>query len=148
MQLSHIYARSENRVIGRDGGIPWRLPDDFAHFKRTTMGRPIIMGRRTYEDHESALPGRLNIVVSRDADYKAADGVVLAPSLEDAIARAKNLDPSQRTGGREVGLVAYEPGRGEHDDQEWGHGEEATNQRGRHEERAAFDEAFDALGQL
>lgn len=88
--LALIYARSDNRCIGKDGRIPWRLPDEFAHFKRTTMGRPIIMGRKTYEDHESALPGRLNIVVTSKQDYKVAAGVELAPSLEDAIARAED----------------------------------------------------------
>jgi len=88
LRLAHIYARSENRVIGRDGRIPWRLPDDFAHFKRTTMGRPIIMGRKTYEDHESALPGRLNLVVTSNAGYEAAEGVVVAASLDEAIGRA------------------------------------------------------------
>jgi dihydrofolate reductase len=85
MTLSMIYARSANYCIGKDGRIPWHLPDEFAHFKRTTLGKPIIMGRKTYEDHQSALPGRLNIVVSRQADYKLAEGVVLAPSLDAAI---------------------------------------------------------------
>ncbi|MFN3167833.1 MAG: dihydrofolate reductase [Phycisphaeraceae bacterium] len=86
--LAHIYARSENRVIGAGGRIPWRLPDDFRHFKRTTMGRPIIMGRKTYEDHESALPGRLNLVVTSNPDYQAAGGVVVTRSLDEAIERA------------------------------------------------------------
>ena len=88
LKLAHIYARSTNRVIGADGRIPWRLPDDFKHFKRTTMGCPIIMGRKTYEDHESALPGRLNLVVTSNADYQAADGVEVITSLEAAIERA------------------------------------------------------------
>lgn len=87
-QLAQIYARSKNHVIGKDGQIPWRLPDDFKHFKRTTLGCPIIMGRRTYEDHESALPGRLNLVVTRDASYRAADGVEVVTSLDEAIRRA------------------------------------------------------------
>lgn len=87
--LALIYARSENHCIGKDGRIPWRLPDEFAHFKRTTMGRPIIMGRKTYEDHESALPGRLNIVVTSNEGYEVAEGVELASSLDDAIARAE-----------------------------------------------------------
>ena len=64
------------------------MPDDFAHFKRTTMGKPIIMGRRTYEDHASALPGRLNIVITRRDDYRVAQGVVVAESLDAALARA------------------------------------------------------------
>lgn len=88
MNLAQIYARSENRVIGADGRIPWRLPDDFKHFKQTTMGCPIIMGRKTYEDHESALPGRLNLVITRQPDYKAVDGVEVVSSLEAAIDRA------------------------------------------------------------
>ncbi|MEM7681550.1 MAG: dihydrofolate reductase [Planctomycetota bacterium] len=88
MLLSLIYARSRNRVIGADGGIPWRLPDDFAHFKRTTLGKPIVMGRKTYEDHNSALPGRLNLVVTRNIDYAVAKGVEVMPSLEAALARA------------------------------------------------------------
>lgn len=88
MPLSLIYARSENHCIGKAGRIPWRLPDDFKHFKRTTMGKPIIMGRRTYEDHESALPGRLNVVITRQPDYRAAEGVVVVDSLDAALDRA------------------------------------------------------------
>ncbi|MEM9020520.1 MAG: dihydrofolate reductase [Planctomycetota bacterium] len=87
--LSLIYARSENHCIGKAGRIPWRLPDDFAHFKRTTMGRPIIMGRKTYEDHESALPGRLNLVVTRNPAYRPAQGVGVCGSLEDALTLAR-----------------------------------------------------------
>lgn len=103
MHLAHIYARSENRVIGKDGRIPWRLPDDFAHFKRTTMGRPIIMGRKTYEDHQSALPGRLNLVVTSNAAYQAAAGVEVLTSLDAAIERAgKDSDLAFIIGG--VGL--------------------------------------------
>jgi len=86
--ISLIYARSKNHCIGIDGRIPWKLPDDFAHFKKTTMGKPIIMGRKTYEDHSSALPGRLNIVVTRQAGYCAAEGVVVVGSLDAAIERA------------------------------------------------------------
>ena len=88
LNLAQIYARSENRVIGADGKIPWRLPDDFKHFKQTTMGCPIIMGRKTYEDHESALPGRLNLVVTSNANYKAAEGIEVVTSLDTAIERA------------------------------------------------------------
>jgi dihydrofolate reductase len=85
--VSLIFARSENRCIGRDGRVPWRLPDEMEHFKRTTMGHPVVMGRRTYEDHESALPGRLNLVVtSRPALPLPAD-VERAPTLEAALAR-------------------------------------------------------------
>jgi len=90
MTLALIYARSENHCIGKGGRIPWRLPDDFAHFKRTTMGCPIIMGRKTYEDHESALPGRLNIVVTRQVGYRTADGVAVVDSLEAAYDLARS----------------------------------------------------------
>jgi dihydrofolate reductase len=88
IELAQIYARSENRVIGQAGRIPWRLPDDFKHFKQTTMGCPIIMGRKTYEDHESALPGRLNLVITSQQDYKAVEGVEVVSSLDAAIDRA------------------------------------------------------------
>lgn len=86
--VAQIYARSENRIIGADGRIPWRLPDDFKHFKQTTMGRPIIMGRKTYEDHQSALPGRLNLVVTSNADYQAAEGVEVVTSVDASLVRA------------------------------------------------------------
>lgn len=103
MNLAQIYARSENRVIGVDGRIPWRLPDDFKHFKKTTMGKPIVMGRKTYEDHESALPGRLNLVVTSNAEYQAAEGVEVVTSLDAAIERAaKESDQAFIIGG--VGL--------------------------------------------
>lgn len=89
MSYSLIYARSLNHCIGKDGHIPWRLPNDFKHFKKTTMGSAVIMGRKTYEDHCCAFPGRLNIVVSRNADYEVVEGVHLVTSLDDAIALAK-----------------------------------------------------------
>ncbi|MEH6593380.1 MAG: dihydrofolate reductase [Halioglobus sp.] len=87
--ISLIYARSQNHCIGRNGGLPWNLPDDFAHFENTTMGQAIIMGRKTYEDHKSLLRGRRNIVISAQADYKTVQGVELAHSLDLAIALAK-----------------------------------------------------------
>ena len=83
--LSLIYARSLDHCIGDEGRVPWHLPDDYAHFENMTMGKPIIMGRRTYEDHHSALPGRFNIVVSTQPDYRAADGVTVVASLCEAI---------------------------------------------------------------
>ncbi len=91
MLLSLIYARSENRVIGRDGGLPWRLPDDFRHFKRTTMGHPLVMGRRTFEDHNTALPGRTNIVLT-SRDRIDVDGIVVRRSLEEALAPYRGTD--------------------------------------------------------
>jgi dihydrofolate reductase len=83
-RVNLIVARSRNGVIGRDGALPWRLPEDLAFFKRTTMGHPIVMGRRTWESIGRPLPGRRNIVVSRRADYTAA-GAEVAPSLDEAL---------------------------------------------------------------
>ena len=83
-----VLAASENGVIGKNNALPWDLPDDLKHFKHTTMGCPILMGRKTYEDHKSALPGRRNIVISRQPDYAVVEGIDLADSLETAIAMA------------------------------------------------------------
>ena len=72
-QLSLIVAMDENRLIGSNNDLPWHLPADLAFFKRTTMGKPIIMGRRTFESIGRALPGRRNIVVTRDPEFSAED---------------------------------------------------------------------------
>ena len=107
MNLSLIYARSDNFCIGQSGKIPWRLPDEFAHFRRTTMGCPIVMGRRTYEDHASALPGRLNIVITRQADYRMAEGVLMAPTLNEALALSqRNGDEVFVIGGAHLFIAA------------------------------------------
>ena len=91
LNLCLIYARSENYCIGKAGKVPWHLPDEYAHFKRTTLGKPIIMGRKTYEDHESLLPGRMNLVVTQRSDYVAAPGVEVVPSFASALARASEV---------------------------------------------------------
>ena len=83
-RITLIVARARNGVIGRDGKLPWRLPEDLAFFKRTTMGQPIVMGRRTWESIGRPLPGRRNIVVSRQAGF-LADGAETAPSLDEAL---------------------------------------------------------------
>jgi dihydrofolate reductase len=85
--LTLIVARAQNGVIGRDNALPWRLPEDLAFFKRTTMGAPIIMGRKTHESIGRALPGRRNIVVTRDAS-KRFPGCDTATSLDEALALA------------------------------------------------------------
>ena len=74
--ISLIVAVSENNVIGKEGGIPWYMPADLAHFKQTTMGHPIIMGRKTHESIGRTLPGRYNVVITRQKDHQAADGYV------------------------------------------------------------------------
>jgi dihydrofolate reductase len=83
--LSLIYARSLDYCIGRGGQVPWHLPDEFAHFQRTTLHHAVIMGRKTYEDHNTLLPDRLNIVLTTAPDYTAASGVVVARSFEEAL---------------------------------------------------------------
>lgn len=84
MILSSIVAMSENRVIGVDNQLPWHLPEDLKYFKRITMGHPIIMGRKTYESIGRPLPGRTNIVVTRQAEWDA-EGVVATHSVDEAL---------------------------------------------------------------
>jgi len=80
---SLVVAMARNRVIGRDNALPWRLPADLAYFKRVTMGHPVIMGRRTWESIGKPLPGRLNIVVSRNPQFRAP-GCTVVGSLDEA----------------------------------------------------------------
>lgn len=90
--ISIVVAMGHGRVIGRDNGLLWHLPGDLKHFKKVTDGHPVIMGRKTWEslpEKFRPLPGRTNIVVTRDASY-AAPGAVLAPSVEAALESAKN----------------------------------------------------------
>lgn len=85
-RLNLIYARARNGVIGRDNQLPWHLPEDLAHFKRTTLGCPVIMGRKTWESlppRFRPLPGRLNIVVTRDPRWQS-EGARVAHSLAEA----------------------------------------------------------------
>lgn len=88
--VAMIVAVGANGVIGSEGEIPWRLPTDFAHFKRTTLGKPLIMGRKTFESIGKPLPGRTNIIVTRRADYSPV-GVVVAGSLGEALARGQEI---------------------------------------------------------
>ncbi|RWO94976.1 MAG: dihydrofolate reductase [Mesorhizobium sp.] len=88
MDVAIYVAIAENGVIGRDGGLPWRLSSDLKRFKADTMGKPIIMGRKTYEGIGRPLPGRLNVVVTRDKAWRA-EGVEVVHSLDDAISLAK-----------------------------------------------------------
>ncbi len=97
--ISLIVAAAENGVIGRDGRIPWHLPGDLPRFKQLTMGHPIIMGRKTYESIGQPLPGRYNIIVTRDGRYRAR-GAVVAHSIEEALQKARQAD-----GGDEVFVI-------------------------------------------
>lgn len=90
MRLALIWAQSQNRVIGRNNALPWYLPEDLRYFKQVTMGKPIIMGRKTYESIGRPLPGRTNIVISRNPDLKI-DGVRVVASLEAAIDLAEKI---------------------------------------------------------
>ena len=87
--ISAIYAVSENGVIGVDNDLPWRLPDDLKFFKSKTMGKPIIMGRKSFESIGKALPKRRNIVLTRNKDFHA-EGVEIYQSLEAALEACKD----------------------------------------------------------
>lgn len=76
--ISFVWAEDRNHIIGKNGHLPWKLPNDMKHFKNVTMGHPIVMGRRTYESFPNGpLPNRLNIVISRNPNYRVPDSVVL-----------------------------------------------------------------------
>ena len=106
MKLGLIYARARNGVIGKAGALPWHLPEDLAHFKRLTLGCPVIMGRKTWEsvpERFRPLPGRLNIVVTRQAGWSPI-GASTASSLAEAIALATGQPLAWVIGG--AGLFA------------------------------------------
>ena len=90
-----VLAVADNGVIGAAGKIPWRIPEDMKRFKALTIGRPLIVGRKTWESFpKRPLPGRTNIVITRDADYRA-EGAVVVHSLEAALAKAQAENPSE-----------------------------------------------------
>jgi dihydrofolate reductase len=97
MELVLVVARAKNGVIGKDGALPWHLPEDLKRFKRMTVGKPVIMGRKTFESIGKPLPGRHNIVLTRDAAWRA-EGVSVAANLAEAVAAA-GLDPRARADG-------------------------------------------------
>ena len=84
MILSLLVAAAENNVIGKDNKLPWHLPNDLKYFKNQTWGMPILMGRKTFESIGKPLPGRKNIVITRNTDWKS-DGTLVVHSLDDAI---------------------------------------------------------------
>lgn len=94
MTVSIIAAVADNLVIGHKNQMPWHLPADLKHFKELTLGSAVVMGRKTHESIGRALPGRLNVVISRNAEY-SSDGITLAASLEEAIAAAKDSGAKQ-----------------------------------------------------
>ena len=101
MRLALIVAMAENRVIGRNNELPWRIPADLGHFKTLTMGKPIIMGRRTHESIGRPLPGRDNIVITADRQYQA-DGCQVVHSIDQALEAAGDCEEAMIIGGAEL----------------------------------------------
>ncbi len=107
MKLAVIVAQATNRVIGRANKLPWHLPEDLKYFKKVTLGKPIIMGRKTFESIGRPLPGRTNIVVTRDAGY-SRPGIEVVHSLDAAVTLADSLceingiDEAMLIGGAEL----------------------------------------------
>src|SRR3989344_264485 len=97
-RVSIVVAIGKNRAIGKDGKLPWHIPEDLKHFKTLTMGHPVILGRKTFDSIIAArgepLPGRTNIVITRDADWQY-EGVVVVHSLEEGLAKARQLDAEE-----------------------------------------------------
>jgi dihydrofolate reductase len=104
MQISLIAAMGENRVIGAGNTIPWHLPADFKHFKELTTGHPVVMGRKTFESIGKPLPGRANIVITRDESYRR-DGITAVTSPEAALSAAATAEGADEVfiiGGAEI----------------------------------------------
>jgi dihydrofolate reductase len=103
MRISIIVAASDNNVIGINNMLPWRLPTDLKYFKSTTLGKPIVMGRKTFESLGKALPGRPNIVITRQTDYQP-EGAYVVSSIEEGIAKAKTFEGEELfiTGGSQI----------------------------------------------
>lgn len=103
MTIAFIVAASLNNVIGKNGHLPWHLPNDMKFFKQTTIGHPIIMGRKTFDELGKALPNRENIVITRNKDFKA-HGAHVVPSLEAALELARHYSNGEIfiTGGGEI----------------------------------------------
>jgi len=101
MTISIIVAASRNNVIGAGGDLPWRLSDDLKRFKATTMGKPIVMGRKTWDSIGRRLPGRQNVVITRQAGF-AADGCDIVASQEEAIAVTAGAEEVMVIGGSQV----------------------------------------------
>ncbi len=110
MKLAIIVAAAKNGVIGTNNQLPWHLPQDLKYFKAVTFGKPVIMGRKTFESIGRPLPGRTNIVITRDPQWQAAAGVIVVNSIESALESAQrvfgglesNLDEAMIIGGAEI----------------------------------------------
>jgi dihydrofolate reductase len=105
-RISLVLAMASNGMIGVEGGMPWRIPEDMKHFKAVTMGKPIVMGRKTWDSFpKKPLPGRANIVITRDLNWRA-EGAVVAHSLDDALAHAGAAEEIAVIGGAQVYKLA------------------------------------------
>jgi dihydrofolate reductase len=102
VRIAMIAGVAENGVIGSEQTIPWRVPSDMAFFKKTTMGKPILMGRKQYETVGKPLPGRTNIVITRQRDYRP-EGVLVFHSIDDALAKAREI--AQADGVDEIMII-------------------------------------------
>lgn len=101
--ISLIVAHDPHRVIGTNNELPWHIPEDLKYFKEETMGKAMVMGRKTYESIGRPLPGRLSIVITRDETYMAAEGVVIVHNVGDAIEKAREYaDEVMVIGGAEI----------------------------------------------
>lgn len=89
---SHICAMSDNRVIGRNNKLPWHIPEDLQFFKEKTLNKVVIMGRKTFESLGKPLPKRLNIIITRQSNYKVPDNVIVCPSLEAVQPLCRSMD--------------------------------------------------------
>lgn len=103
MRKALIVAMSQNRTIGRNNQLPWYLPGDLKYFKQATMGKPIIMGRKTWDSIGRPLPGRMNVVISRNPEWSAPAGTVGAASLNEALKKAEAH--AELEGGDEVMII-------------------------------------------
>ena len=112
MTISLVVAAATNNAIGKDGKLPWHLPNDMKHFKNMTWGMPVVMGRKTFESLGKVLPGRKNIVISRQPGWQA-DGVVTVKNIEDALFVARETDAKEVMviGGGEIYKALFEKAR-------------------------------------
>jgi dihydrofolate reductase len=99
--ISLVVAMARNHVIGRDNALPWRLPEDMKRFKAVTWGKPILMGRRTFESIGKPLPGRTNVVLTRDPHWQA-EGTIAVRSVEEALSRVSQAPELVAIGGAEI----------------------------------------------
>ncbi len=105
--ISFIWGQDRNRLIGRNNALPWKLPADMAWFKKSTMGKPILMGRKTYESIGRPLPGRTNLILTRQADLQV-EGCTVVHSLDEAKSVVPDADEIMVMGGAEIYALLFD----------------------------------------